>query len=258
MNEPDRPLSPLSMPDLHDLQPDPLAPRPADVERYVEALQELAKRNPAQARRHAWDQIRLAAARATGPTRDEAAESLGRMFRLGLVPEPPLDGPYRGLIVATLTARAADPLLRQATQLWQPWEGKRFDAGSETGDNLLLRSARMPARLLWPSYRLEEADSRLCAGFRFVTSPGPDALNREQDVLRLDYAAAGNPRPIVRDVLDEVVQIVPGAYLGRILLRRGGRLRLVGWFALEPPETVRLEEPASAAESKGTPFPLPA
>jgi hypothetical protein len=243
--------------DLHEFQPDPLAPRPEEVEAYVAALQELAARNPLQARRHAWDQIRLAGTRATGPARGEAHESLNRMFRLGGPPEPELDGPYRGMLVAPPALKGADPLLRAATRAWMPWVGKRFDAKTARGDNLLLRSARVPARLIWPAYRLEEADSRHLSGFRFRTWTGPGEIDPGVDVLKIDYDSADNPRPLVRDILDELVQVVPGVYLGKVLLRRGGRPRPIGWFALEPPESVRLEEPA-AAEATGSPFPLPA
>jgi hypothetical protein len=246
------------MNDLYDLQPDPLAPRPDDVERYVEALQELAARNPIQARRRVWDQIRLAGSRATGATRDEAHESLNRMFRLGEPPEPALDGPYRGLLVTPLTVAATDPLLRAAAKAWNPWVGKRFDARGERGDNLLLRSARLPARLLWPAYRMEEPDAHHLAAFRFRTWTGPGALDPDRDVLKIDYDSAHNPRPLIRDILDELVQVVPGAYLGKVLLRRDRGWRLMGWFALEPPETVRLEAPASDAEAAGSPLPLPA
>jgi hypothetical protein len=51
---------------------------------------------------------------------------------------------------------------------WLPWAGKRFDAAGAGGDNLLLRSARWPSKLLWPSYRLRDAGDRLAA-FDFRT-----------------------------------------------------------------------------------------
>jgi len=60
---------------------------------------------------------------------------------------------------------------------------------------------------------------------------------------------------------DELVEIVPGAYLGKVLLRTGGRehpnWNLVGYFALRPPETVKVERPAAAAVAPA-PIPSPA
>jgi hypothetical protein len=53
-------------------------------------------------------------------------------------------------------------------------------------------------------------------------------------VLRLDYREVGeNPGFPVRRVLDELVQIGEGLYLGQALLWWGGGLRRVAWFSLE-------------------------
>ena len=49
--------------DLPALEPDPLEPRPEEVERFVEALQGLRKTETELARRAAWNQIRLAGTR---------------------------------------------------------------------------------------------------------------------------------------------------------------------------------------------------
>src|SRR5215203_13232 len=88
--------------DLHALQPDPLEPIAEEVERYVAALQEFAESDPDLAGRQAWNQIRLAGMRG-GRRRSEVLDSLNRIFRLGTVPEPPLDGPCDGLVVTTRT-----------------------------------------------------------------------------------------------------------------------------------------------------------
>ena len=50
-----------------------------------------------------------------------------------------------------------------------------------------------------------------------------------------DYDSDENPSFLIRDILDELVEVVPGANLGKVLLRRGdGDRRLIGYFALEP------------------------
>lgn len=221
--------------DLHTLAPDPLEPRPAEVEGYVAALQELADEDPALARRQAWAQIRLAGVRAAR-RREEAHDTLNRLFRLGTPPDPPLAGERPGIVVTPTTAAGADAPLRALFAAWMPWLGKRFDSATNTGDNLLTRSARLPARALWPSYRLEDAPGGRYAAFRFRTYVGPGTLDPDRQTLKIDYDSENNPSLLVRDILDELVQLVPGAYLGKVLLRRRGDWSLVGYFGLRSPE----------------------
>jgi hypothetical protein len=241
---------------LHELEPDPLEPNADEVERYVAALQDVARTDVELARRRAWSQIRLAGARA-GARRAEAHDTLGRIFRLGGPPEPALDGPLRGILVTPTTAALADPLFRAITSAWLPWGGKRFDAESQTGDNLLARSARIPAKAIWPRYRLEESGDGQLVGFRFRTYVEPAKLDDGLEALKIDYDSEENPGLLIRDILDELVQVVPGAYLGKMLLRRGGGWRLMAYFALQPPETVRVEEPVAEAVA-AEPVPAPA
>jgi hypothetical protein len=221
--------------DLHALQPDPLEPRPEEVESYVAALQELAASDPDLAGRQAWSQIRLAGMRADR-RRSEALESLNRIFRISTMPEPPPDGPYDGLVVTTTTFAATDPLFRVLLSLWMPWLGKRFDAAAATGDNMMLPSTRLPAKLVWPSYRFQSLGEGRYAAFRFRTYAGAGAVDRDRRVLKIDYDWDENPNFLIRDILDELVQIVPDVYLGKVLLRYGKRQsrRLVAYFALRP------------------------
>lgn len=222
--------------DLHALEPDPFEPAAEDVERYVAALQELAAEDPELARTHVWRQIRLAGARARAH-RAEAHETLNRLFRLGAPPEPALDGPQRGILVTPITAPAGDSALRAIAGAWMPWLGKRFDAAASTGDNLLAASARIPMRAIWPSYRAQEAPGGLAA-FRFRTRVSPGTVDPDRQTLKIDYDSDENPKLLIRDILDELVEVVPGANLGKVLLRRGDRdWRLIGYFALEPSPT---------------------
>jgi hypothetical protein len=122
--------------ELLALQPDPLEPRAEEVERYIGALQMLAESDPDLAGRQTWTQIKLAGMRA-GRRRDEAHDSLDRIFRLGTLPEPGLDGRFDGVAVTPTTFAATDPVLRTLSYLWMPWLGKRFDAKTATGDNIM-------------------------------------------------------------------------------------------------------------------------
>src|SRR5262249_41917929 len=150
------------------LEPDPLDPAPAEVERYIEALQGLTAKNEELARRSAWNQIRLAGARAASD-RSEAFETLQRMFKLGGPPSPPLDGPFRGLFVPPPLPRPADAALRGLASAYLPWLGKRFHASEQAGDNLMTPSARIPSKVLWPSYELGDAGGGRLSAFRFRT-----------------------------------------------------------------------------------------
>jgi hypothetical protein len=244
--------------ELPGLEPDPFEPRAEDVERYVQALQGLGKPNAHLARRGTWNQIRLAGSRAANRP-DEAHESLDRIFRLGVPPDPPLDGPQRGILVAPSVHGVADVVLRQVASAWMPWLGKRFDAEAQRGDNLLAASARLPARVLFPGYRPDPAPGGRLAAFKFRTYVGPGKVDPDRETLKIDYDSDANPSLLVRDILDELVQVVPGAYLGKALLRRRGgeEWRLIGYFALQPPEAAA-DATADVAEAAGQPVPAAA
>jgi hypothetical protein len=247
--------------DLPALEPDPLEPSPTDVEDFVKALQGLRKTELELAQRATWNQIRLAGARARARP-DEALATLNLMFRLGKPPAEPLSGPYDGILVAPSLWRPADRALTALTAAWMPWVGKRFDAEAQQGDNLLRPSARQPARVLWPGYRPDDAPGGLLAAFRFRTYTAPGKVDPDRETLKIDYDSEENPGLLIRDILDELVEIVPGAYLGKVLLRRGDadarRWVLVGYFALRPPVVVREPEAAGAQEAERAPAPASA
>jgi hypothetical protein len=234
--------------ELLALQPDPLEPRAEEVERYVEALQVLAETDPDLARRQTWNQISLAGMRA-GRRRAEAHDSLNRIFRLGTLPEPMLDGRFEGVAITPTTFATADPALRALASLWMPWLGKRFDAETQTGDNMMLPSARLPSKLFWPSYRFRSLGDGGYAAFRFRTYSGAGALDHERWVLKIDYDWDENPSLLIRDILDELVQVVPDVYLGKALLRSGPmspNWRLVGYFVLHPATLSSLLTPTAS------------
>jgi hypothetical protein len=247
--------------DIPTLEPDPLEPRPDEVERFVQALQGLRKSEHELARRAAWSQIRLAGMRARSRP-DEALTTLNLIFRLGRPPTTPLSGPYDGILVAPSLWGPADRALVALSSAWMPWLGKRFDAEAERGDNLLRRSARPVARMLWPGYRPEEGPGRALAAFRFRSYTSPGKVDPDRETLKIDYDSGENPGFLIRDILDELVEVVPGAYLGKILLRRGSadapRWQLIAYFALQPPETAREPAEAEADEAEGAPAPAPA
>jgi hypothetical protein len=164
-----------------------------------------------------------------------AEAQLNDLFRLG-TPPVDLDGPTEGILVMTTTNPALDTVTRAVTALWMPWQGKRFDSDSGTGDNRLTRSTGLVGKLLWPLYSMRDAESgKLAFDFATYVEAGKDDPDRE--VMVIDYAnVESNPRLVIRSIRDELVELVPGVYLGKILFNTGaGRFSKIGYFALRTP-----------------------
>jgi hypothetical protein len=178
-----------------------------------------------------WNQI-LETGRAIQTDREAALAQLASLFRAGT---PPVDlhGATEGALVGFVIHPTFDRAVAALSSRWLPWAGKRFDASASRGDNLLLQSARWPSKLLWPSYRFRDAGDRLAA-FDFQTRVERGALDRDTDVLVIDYEPVeSNPRLVIRQIRDELVQVAPGTHLGKMLWRHGdGRHSLLGYFAL--------------------------
>jgi hypothetical protein len=155
------------------------------------------------------------------------------LFRGGRVPEPPLDGDYRGELLATRTIRPFDALMRWFDRQGLWWLGKSFDAERAMGENRWDRRFRIVIRVCWPLYRdVREGTTGEIRAFRFHTWMGAGVRDPGVRVLKIDYAAEANPL-LLRRVLDELVEVEPGYYLGKAHARSlGGRWRTVAFFAL--------------------------
>ena len=157
---------------------------------------------------------------------------LATLFGRGLAPLPAPDGVRRGALLA-LTRGFGGRLGGSLVEPWQPWLGKRFDASAGSGVNLIERSAFELVRLLsgrryfrwWPH------DEHAFEAFPFRVEVASSTLDDAQDVLRIDYDLRDN-HPLLRRVLDEVVEVEAGVLLGQALLGRGGRRLRAAWFAL--------------------------
>lgn len=144
-----------------------------------------------------------------------------------------LDGPTNGRLLATTVGYGLDPLFRGLASIWMPWKGKVFDASAKAGRNLFDPSFRLPLRTLWPSYREDRtAEGGRIAAFRFSTWSGPGRLDPAIEVGKIDYDLPESPGFLIRDILDEIVRIEDGVYLGQALLRWRGAHRRVAWFQL--------------------------
>ena len=152
------------------------------------------------------------------------------LFARGGVPDPRPKGRLRGSLLH-LTLGPAGGLLAPAAAIWL---GKRFDADRDAGENVFDRRAFRIGRLLTPAaYQASwPEDSRSYRALAFSTSVGQGALDPGIEVLRIDYDLPGNAPPF-RRILDELVEVEPGVYLGQALLRRRGGHHRLAWFTLE-------------------------
>jgi hypothetical protein len=210
------------------------ATRPGNgVERRVAGLRELAKSDPDSARDLVWTLFKELGARA--PSSEEAAAELGEIFSLGTPPDR-IEGQTKGILVAFVWRRPVNVALRTITGAWMPWLGKRFNAAEGRGDNVLLGSARWPAKVLWPLYATREAPGGRSA-FDFETAVEPSKDDPSTQVMKIDYHDLdSNPSLLIRSIRDELVEVVPGAYLGKMLWRHGPeRHTLLAYFALRQP-----------------------
>ena len=203
----------------------------SDVARRVAELRKQVEESPGVASDAAWAWFKELGEEARDD-RSAGAEKLNELFRLG-VPPSGIDGQTEGIFVAPLITPPVDRALRMLTGSWMPWLGKRFDSTTSMGDNTLSGSARWPAKLLWPLYGTKPYGSNRAA-FEFETRVEPGKDDPDRDVLVIDYhPVESNPRFIIRQIRDELVEIVPGANLGKILWRHNeDDHALIGYFAL--------------------------
>ena len=164
--------------------------------------------------------------------------AVNHVFRAGILPQPPPGGDYAGEFVAINVAPFLTLFLAWTAAHWMPWKGKAFDASRRQGINLLNRDILPLAYLLWPSYRYYLKDGpRLYRAFPFVTYSAPGLTDSDRRVLKIDYNLKPNPRLSVRRVLDELVQLSDGFYLGKANVKWWwGRWQTVAFFYLIKPD----------------------
>ncbi len=111
------------------------------------------------------------------------------IFLKGLVPSPKLDGLYRGIFVGHNTS----------------WKGKKLNAAESNGINIFAGHNTAPGS----NGQVEK--------YPFKTYVGKGLLDKNLDVLKIDYNVSGNPWWL-KFIVDEVVQTAPGEYLGKMQL----------------------------------------
>jgi hypothetical protein len=72
--------------------------------------------------------------------------------------------------------------------------------------------------------------------FAFRTYVAPGLSDPDRQVLKIDYDFPGNPRWSVRRILDELVQVEAGFYLGKVHVKWWwGSWQTVAYFSLKIP-----------------------
>jgi hypothetical protein len=206
--------------------------RSGPVAARVSKLREQARTDPAGARDEAWSWIEELGRGATSDRAGALAE-LQELFVCGK-PATGVDGQTEGILVMWTMHPLADKVIGSITNAWMPWLGKKFDPEQQTGINTLTNSARWPAKVLWPLYSTRDAPEGRSA-FDFKTYVEPGKLDPEVEVLVIDYESVeSNPNLLIRQIRDELVQIVPGANLGKMLVKVPRRAQLFPalYFAL--------------------------
>ncbi len=170
-------------------------------------------------------QRRMASDRAAGMA------CLDDMFRAG---RPPLDmdGRYQGEMLAVDLVPGLTQYTSFVQRRFRPWRGKVFDRRDARGDNVFANNGRPWFRVLLPTYHGQRSDtSATFRAFDFRTYVAPGVLDPNVNALKIDYDLPENPGP-VRRVLDELVELAEGYYLGRAYLRGRSGWRRVAHFSL--------------------------
>ncbi|MEW5733564.1 MAG: hypothetical protein AB1921_01850 [Thermodesulfobacteriota bacterium] len=197
----------------------------------LDKLRILAKTNPARASDETWDWF----------TEFQSLDAHGHLpwlFSQGTAPESPR-GDCEGMVLGLYGnsfLTLVDRLVRLGRVLGGiGWTGKTFDPDTGTGYNRLTPSSRVPMFLTMPWYGFKKIGGELI-GFQFDHLIEPSPLLPGQEVRAIAYANPKYKNPLVLpSTRDEIVEIIPNVYLGRVLLSGASRWRIVGYFALRQP-----------------------
>lgn len=168
--------------------------------------------------------------------RRRGLDALNELFRGGHVPEPSPDGPYDGQLVALDIAPGVTQALEWLASLWMPWKGKYLTKSDHRGDNIFSRDSRGVMRILFPFYKgMVSYRENTFRAFVFETSVQAGQVDPDRQVFRIDYDRDDNPALSIRRIVDEVVQVAEGVYLGKIHFKWWwGSWGMLGYFALRP------------------------
>jgi hypothetical protein len=143
------------------------------------------------------------------------------MFVQGRLPEPAPDGFHPGLPHVLMDKKT-------------PWLGKSFDSQTQTGFNVFTPTGAAILKIATPFYsRFNRNSEGNTSAYHFKTCAGKGRKDRNTDVIKLDYDSKENPW-LIRIILDEIVEITPRNYLGKIHVKfLPGFYVTIGYFGLQ-------------------------
>jgi hypothetical protein len=196
----------------------------------LEELRTLAETAPALARKNAWELLERLSA-------EDRRRDISALWAHGYPPER-IDGALQGLIMGSMWGTPEAALGTLLTKVHPTWVGKTFDHASGTGFNRLVWFSRPAFLVVAAGYRAFNRNGEDIEGFRFNHSLEIAAIAPYITVRALDYSVPEYRNPSVRTfpiarTRDEIVELVPGVYLGRALLTQpSGEVRAIAHFAL--------------------------
>ena len=154
-------------------------------------------------------------------------DQLQKEFRRGKIPYP-LHGFYQGELSLLLPNNLIESFGSFFLKLYLPWKGKYFYKRS--GDNILSSSFKLFLNLV--SARIKSTRNGIIGyhafPFRTFIKKG---VGDKKTVMELDYDIPRNPA-IVRRVIDEIVEVGEGSYLGRTYIKENEKYRLAAFFRI--------------------------
>ena len=138
----------------------------------------------------------------------------------GKLPDPPPDDFYKG---------SAYLLGNRPV----PWMGKSFESANSKGFNIFTPAGASLLKIMTPFYKLfrNNADGNTDA-YYFKTSTSQGFKDTRIETFKLDYDDPENPF-LIRIILDEMVQLENGEYLGKVHMKVfPGYYATIGFFGL--------------------------
>ncbi len=104
-------------------------------------------------------------------------------------------------LAGTVPSTATDGFLKGSADFYQAsWQGKKIDAATSSGINIFQKDGKDVER------------------YPFKTYVGKGLRDKNTKVFKIDYAGTASPW-YARPILDEIVEVAPGKYLGKIHYR---------------------------------------
>lgn len=124
-------------------------------------------------------------------------------FVKGKLPSPAPEGFYKG----TAYLLGGGPV---------PWLGKSFEEANRQGYNIFTSKGASVLKVLSPLYKRFSINAEgNTDAYYFQTSAGRGLKDENTEVFKLNYDSPENPFPI-RIILDEMVEIAPDEFLGKV------------------------------------------